>query len=131
MDRAVECPFEATMSLALEIAPVRAGERLDWPSLTHDWRTSCRVLARPARGAAVPERAPAVRVKPYQAPSYGLRMQIEMLLEHLRSEEWRQRFKALREALSEDLDLALDAKGRERLAAGVFFEGTKPSTRSG
>src|SRR5262249_21052805 len=32
-DRAVECPFEPAMSLAPEIAPVRAGERLDWPRL--------------------------------------------------------------------------------------------------
>lgn len=69
-------------------------------------------------------------VKPYQTPAYGLRMQIDVLLEHLRSAEWRRRFRALREALGEDLDLALDAKGRERLAAGVFFEGTKPRARS-
>jgi len=69
-------------------------------------------------------------VKPYQTPAYGLRMQIEVFLEHLRSAEWRERFQALREALGEDLDRALDAKGRERLAAGVFFEGTKPRTRS-
>jgi SAM-dependent methyltransferase len=65
-------------------------------------------------------------VKPYQTPAYGLRMQIEVLLEHLRAAEWRRRFEALHEALG-DLDSALDARGRERLAAGVFFEGTKPA----
>ena len=64
-------------------------------------------------------------VKPYQSPAYGLRMQIEVLLEHLHAAEWRRRFEALHESLG-DLDAALDAKGRERLAAGVFFEGTKP-----
>ena len=65
-------------------------------------------------------------VKPYQTPSYGLRMQIAVLLEHLRAPERRRPFEALREAL-DDLDSALDAPGRERLAAGVFFEGTKPA----
>jgi hypothetical protein len=53
-------------------------------------------------------------------------MQIEVLLDHLHAAEWRRRFEALRESLG-DLDSALDAKGRERLAAGVFFEGTKPA----
>ena len=66
-------------------------------------------------------------VKPYQTPTYGLRMQIEVLLDHLRSPEWRRRFEVLRDALGEDLDGALDARGRERLAAGVFFEGVKPA----
>jgi SAM-dependent methyltransferase len=65
-------------------------------------------------------------VKPYQTPAHGLRMQIEVLLDHLHAAEWRRRFEALRESLG-DLDSALDAKGRERLAAGVFFEGTKPA----
>jgi hypothetical protein len=48
------------------------------------------------------------------------------MLEHLQSEAWRQRFKDLRDSLGDDFDNALDAKGRERLAAGVFYEGTKP-----
>jgi SAM-dependent methyltransferase len=65
-------------------------------------------------------------VKPYQTPAYGLRMQIDVLLEHLRSAEWRRRFRGLRKVLGEDFDRALDARGQERLAAGVFFEGTKP-----
>ena len=70
-------------------------------------------------------------IKPYQTPGYGLRMQIDVMLEHLQSEAWRQRFKDLRDSLGEDFDNALDAKGRERLAAGVFFEGTKPVNTPG
>jgi SAM-dependent methyltransferase len=65
-------------------------------------------------------------VKPYQTPAYGLRMQIEVLLDHLHAAEWRRRFEALHESLG-GLDSALDARGRERLAAGVFFEGIKPA----
>jgi len=65
-------------------------------------------------------------IKPYQTPAYGVRMQIDVMLEHLRSEDWSRRFKELRDSLGDDFDNALDAKGRERLAAGVFFEGTKP-----
>jgi len=65
-------------------------------------------------------------VKPYQTPSYGLRAQMEIMLEHLKSAEWRTRISAMRDSIGEELDKALDAKGRERLAAGVFFEGTKP-----
>jgi SAM-dependent methyltransferase len=65
-------------------------------------------------------------IKPYQTPSYGLRAQMDIMLEHLRSEDWRQRITGWRDSIGEDLDNALDAKGRERLAAGVFFEGTKP-----
>jgi SAM-dependent methyltransferase len=69
-------------------------------------------------------------IKPYQTPAYGLRMQIDVMLEHLTSEDWSRRLKELRDSLGEDFDNALDAKGRERLAAGVFFEGTKPSDTS-
>src|SRR4029077_15938210 len=43
-------------------------------------------------------------VKPYQTPSYGLRMQLDVLLDHLRSAEWRRRLRALRELLGEDFD---------------------------
>lgn len=70
-------------------------------------------------------------IKPYQTPSYGLRAQMDIMLEHLRSEDWRQRITAWRDLIGEDLDHALDAKGQERLAAGVFFEGTKPVNTSG
>jgi len=48
------------------------------------------------------------------------------MLEHLKSEEWRARITEWQDLIGADLDYALDAKGRERLAAGVFFEGTKP-----
>lgn len=65
-------------------------------------------------------------VKPYQTPSYGLRMQFDVMLEHLRSDYWRRRIEELRDAIGGDFDNALDAKGIECLAAGVFFEGTKP-----
>ena len=65
-------------------------------------------------------------VKPYQTPGYSLRMQIDVMLEHLQSEDWRGRFQELKDSLGYDYDNALDSKGRERLAAGVFFEGTKP-----
>ena len=65
-------------------------------------------------------------VKPYQTPSYGLRAQMDIMLDHLRSEDWRRRITEIRDSIGEELDRALDAKGIERLAAGVFFEGTKP-----
>jgi SAM-dependent methyltransferase len=65
-------------------------------------------------------------VKPYQTPSFGLRAQMDIMLEHLKSEEWRARITEWQDLIGADLDYALDAKGRERLAAGVFFEGTKP-----
>ena len=65
-------------------------------------------------------------VAPYQMPSYSLRAQFATMLEHLQSEEWRQRITEWQELIDGNLDNALDAKGHERLAAGVFFEGTKP-----
>ena len=65
-------------------------------------------------------------VKPYQTPSYGLRAQMDIMLDHLRAEDWRRRITEIRDSIGEELDKALDAKGIERLAAGVFFEGTKP-----
>ncbi len=70
-------------------------------------------------------------VKPYQTPSYGLRAQMDIMLDHLQSEDWRNRITAWRDSISQELDNALDAKGIERLAAGVFFEGTKPLDNSG
>ncbi len=65
-------------------------------------------------------------VAPYQMPSYSLRAQFETMLDHLQSEDWRRRIREWRDALSGDLDNAIDSKGVERLAAGVFFEGIKP-----
>ena len=65
-------------------------------------------------------------VAPYQMPSYSLRAQFETMLDHLQSEDWRRRITEWRDAISGELDNAIDAKGVERLAAGVYFEGTKP-----
>ena len=64
-------------------------------------------------------------VQPYQMPSFGLRMQIDVILDHVHSDHWRKVFEELRSSLNDDFDKALDEKGREYLAAGVFFEGTK------
>lgn len=65
-------------------------------------------------------------VKPYQTPSFSFRAQMNTALEHLHSEVWRQRITEWRDLIDGTLDSALDAKGYERLAAGVYFEGTKP-----
>ena len=65
-------------------------------------------------------------VKPYQSPSFSFRAQMNTALEHLQSEVWRQRITEWRDLIDGTLDSALDAKGHERLAAGVYFEGTKP-----
>ena len=67
-----------------------------------------------------------IGIMPYQTPSYSLRAQFETMLDHSQSEEWRRRITEWRELIGADLDNAIDAKGHERLAAGVFFEGTKP-----
>jgi SAM-dependent methyltransferase len=65
-------------------------------------------------------------VKSYQAPSWGLRMQFDVILDHLQAEPWRSKFQQLRDSLTTDFDEALEERGREKLAAGVFFEGIKP-----
>ncbi len=64
-------------------------------------------------------------VQPHQRPSFGLRMQLETILNHLRSDHWRAKLEELHGLLGTDFDEALDEKGREALAAGVFFRGTK------
>lgn len=64
-------------------------------------------------------------VMPYQMPSYSLRAQFETMLDHVQSEDWRRRITEWRDAIGGDLDNAIDAKGHERLAAGVYFEGIK------
>ena len=40
------------------------------------------------------------------------------------------RIRELRESIGSEFDDAIDAKGQESLAAGVFFEGTKPVDES-
>jgi SAM-dependent methyltransferase len=64
-------------------------------------------------------------IKPYQMPSFGLLMQIDVLLDHLESEQWVRRLRELRELIPRGLDASLDEAGRKRLAAGFFFEGIK------
>jgi hypothetical protein len=67
-------------------------------------------------------------VKSYQLPSFGLRMQLGVMLEHLAPGPWRDRMQALLGELEREgsaLDSALDPDGRRFLAAGVFFHGIK------
>ncbi|HEV2863870.1 MAG TPA: methyltransferase domain-containing protein [Pyrinomonadaceae bacterium] len=64
-------------------------------------------------------------VQPHQQPSFSLRMQFETLLEHLHSEDWGRKFEALRDSIGWDFDDWVDKKGKESLAAGVFFKGKK------
>jgi hypothetical protein len=75
-----------------------------------------------------PFREVRVGVKPYQRPSFGLRMQLEVMLQHLRPGTWQTRMKSLLEELQRDgaaLDEALDPDGQTYLAAGVYFHGVK------
>lgn len=65
-------------------------------------------------------------VMPYQLPSYGLRAQFTTMLEHLPPGDWHQRITEWRDLVDGTLDTALDARGIDALAAGVYFEGTKP-----
>jgi len=65
-------------------------------------------------------------VMPYQSPMHSLRAQFDIMLEHLKTEEWRRRITEWRDLTGPDFNDALDAKGHERLAAGVYFEGRKP-----
>jgi SAM-dependent methyltransferase len=64
-------------------------------------------------------------VKNYQTSSWSLRAQIDVILDHIHSDELYKRFKELKDLMTEDFDNALDERGRKRLAAGVFFKGRK------
>ncbi len=67
-------------------------------------------------------------VKPYQLPSFGYRMQFDVMLQHLAPGPWRDRIQALRDELERDgwgLDNSLTPNGQLFLAAGVYFHGTK------
>lgn len=67
-------------------------------------------------------------VKPYQLPSFGYRMQLEVLLNHMKPGVWHDRMKSLLHDLHADgtgFDQSIDADGRLYLAAGVYFHGTK------
>lgn len=68
-----------------------------------------------------------VGIKPYQAPSFGLRMQCDVMLQHLRPGLWHDRILKFRADLDRDeFDAELDELGQRYLAAGVFFDGVKP-----
>lgn len=70
-----------------------------------------------------------IGVRPYQNPSLGLIMQIEIILPFVRSHRWRrkldQALRVLRESGAE-FDETLGPVGREMLAAGVFVLAKKP-----
>lgn len=75
-----------------------------------------------------PFREVRVGVKPYQLPSFGYRMQFELMLGHLAPGAWRDRVEAFLRDLRADgsgLDDALNEQGRTNFAAGVYFHGTK------
>lgn len=63
-------------------------------------------------------------------PAAGLAMQIETALPHVRRGPWRERLERLLEELRQDgaaLDQDLGDRGREVLAASVFYLGRKPA----
>ena len=67
-------------------------------------------------------------IKPYQYPSFGFIMQIEAVMPYLAQGKWKNRLENLHQVLlkeGSELDAALGEKGRQILAAGVFFEGQK------
>jgi ubiquinone/menaquinone biosynthesis C-methylase UbiE len=69
-----------------------------------------------------------VGIKAYQSAGWALRFQWDILLEHLKQGKWLHRIRELRSLLdSEDLDPEIDETGQQRLAAGVFFDGVKPT----
>lgn len=65
-------------------------------------------------------------IMPYQLPSYGLRAQFTTMLEHLEPGDWHRRITEWRDLVDGTLDSALDSRGIDALAAGVYFEGIKP-----
>jgi SAM-dependent methyltransferase len=64
-------------------------------------------------------------IKPYQMPSFGYKMQIEVLLAHLSPGELRTKFEELEQLISKDMNRSLGPAGQLALAAGFFFEGVK------
>lgn len=70
-----------------------------------------------------------VGIAPYHLPSYGLMMQLDMVLPDMAEGNWKNHLQELRDHLGRDnlgLDRDLGPTGRERLAAGWYFEGRKP-----
>jgi SAM-dependent methyltransferase len=71
-------------------------------------------------------------IRPYQYPSFGFIMQVEAVLPYITQPEWKNKLQDWREFLlkeGKNLDIALEQKGREILAAGVFFEGRKAANQ--
>ncbi|GET37168.1 class I SAM-dependent methyltransferase [Microseira wollei] len=67
-------------------------------------------------------------IRPYQYPSFGFIMQLEAVLPYITQQAWKNKLQDWREFLlkeGKNLDMALGKKGREIVAAGVFFEGIK------
>ena len=72
-------------------------------------------------------------VAPHQAPSWGLRLQVDAIRHYLRDEELAGSLARFEEWLQTEggrLDEALGPRGRETIAAGVFFVGRKPGRAS-
>lgn len=65
---------------------------------------------------------------PHHYPSYSMMMLIQTIWPHVQQKEWQKRLEDWHAFLvqeGDNLDMALGEKGREILAAGVFFEGKK------
>ncbi|MGB3510426.1 MAG: sulfotransferase domain-containing protein [Microcoleaceae cyanobacterium] len=68
---------------------------------------------------------------PHHYPSYSMMMLIQTIWPHIQQKEWQKRLEDWHAFLVQEgdhLDMILGEKGREILAAGVFFEGRKIST---
>jgi len=68
-------------------------------------------------------------IAPHHLPSFGLMMQLDTVLPDMAPGPWRQRLQEVRDLLGKEnqvLDHDLGPSGREKLAAGWFFEGRKP-----
>lgn len=65
---------------------------------------------------------------PHHYPSYSMMMLIQTIWPHVKQTEWQERLADWHAFLvqeGDNLDMVLGEKGREILAAGVFFEGKK------
>jgi len=69
-------------------------------------------------------------ILPHHYPSYSMMMLIQTIWPYIQQKEWQDRLSNWHAFLvqeGENLDMVLGEKGREILAAGVFFEGKKTS----
>lgn len=68
-------------------------------------------------------------ILPHHYPSYSMMMLIRIIWPHVEEKQWKRRLEDWHAFLMQEgdnLDGMLGEKGREILAAGVFFEGRKP-----